>query len=85
MKPKKYSEVNYIAVKEKKKIGYTLAIIFLVSALFITIMDYAKLGIKYEALKIENNELLKANEIKDSIISDLQEDNMKLQKKVDNL
>lgn len=42
------------------------------------------LGIKYEALKLENAELVKANEIKDSIISDLQEDNIKLQEMIDN-
>ena len=85
MKVKKYEEPQYIAVKYKEQKGLIPAIIIL-EIVILLVSAYAIKGkIKYEALKIENHELLKANEIKDSIISDLQEDNMKLQKKVDNL
>ena len=82
MKPKKYEEVKYIAVKEKEQKGLIPAIIILEILILVLSIYGIKTKIKYEALKIENNELVKANEIKDSIISDLQEDNMKLQEMI---
>lgn len=41
-----------------------------------------KLAIENDSLKIENEQLNKAIEMKDSMISDLQEDNIKLQEMI---
>ena len=76
MKPKKYEEVNYIAVKadinksfrflRKVSIGMTII------ALIISIACM-KLALENDSLKIENQELNKAIEMKNSQISDLEE------------
>jgi len=84
MKPVR--EVNRIEVlykDYKKQIRILSLIIFIVAILgIIACIEGMKIATKYEALKIENNELVKANEIKNSIISDLQEDNIKLQEMI---
>ena len=95
MKPKKYEPVNYIAVKDSInrdfKILSSFSIAMTIIALIISIACM-KLGIENEALMLENEDLKKgietlshAVETKDSMISDLQEDNIKLQEMIDNV
>jgi len=81
MDVKKFEEVDYIVVKDSinrdfkrlSKVSIAMTIIALI--LSIACM---KLGVENEELKIENEELRKVIEIKNSQISDLEEDNMKL-------
>ena len=84
MKP--VGDVNRIEVlykDYKKQIRILSLIIFIVAILGITAcIEGMKVATKYEALKIENNELNKVVEMQKSIISDLQEDNMKLQEMI---
>ena len=85
MKPKKYSEVTYIAVKESINRDFKILSIFSIAMTIIALIICIcamNLSIKYEALKIENNELNKVVEMQKSIISDLQEDNIKLQEMI---
>ena len=85
MKPKKYDEVQYIAVKNSITKGVKITIILTslvgILGLIISFMGL-DISIKYEALKRENIELNKVIDMKDSIIADLQEDNMKLQEMI---
>ena len=87
MKTKKYEEVTYIPNTTIKELKYAIhivsgiAIIVCIVGIFIGI-EHIRLATKYEALKIENNELVKVNEMKESMISDLQEDNIKLQEMI---
>lgn len=74
MKP--MGEVNYIAVKDSInrdfKILSKVSIGMTIIALIISIACM-KLGIENDSLKIENKELSKAIEMKDSMIADLEE------------
>ena len=83
MKPK--GEVNYIAVKDSInrdfKILSKVSIAMTIIALIISIACM-KLGIENDALKLENAELTKAIEMKNSMISDIQEDNIRLQEMI---
>ena len=87
MNIKKYEEVKYQAnkldtdIKRAFKVLLKVSIGMTIIALILSI-GYMKLGIENDSLKIENNELLKAIEMKNSIISDLQEHNMKLQEMI---
>lgn len=83
MKPK--GEVNYIEVKDSInrdfKILSKVSIAMTIIALIISIACM-KLALENDSLKLENEELNKAIEMKNSMISDLQEDNMKLQEMI---
>ena len=83
MKPK--GEVNYIEVKDSInrdfKILSKVSIAMTIIALIISI-SCMKLSLENEALILENEQLNKAIEMKNSMISDLQEDNMKLQEMI---
>ena len=85
MKVKKFEEVNYIAVKNSInrdfKILSAISIIMTLIAAFIS-LACMKLALENEALKEENNELRQVIEMKDNMISDLQEDNIKLQEMI---
>lgn len=87
MKYNKYEEVTKtesISIKELEKSFKIFRILtFLVVIIALTIsIACMKLSLENEALKIENNELNKVVEMQKSIISDLQEDNMKLQEMI---
>ena len=72
MKYKKYSEVNYIPVKEKRN----LTIAFIIAIILIIILNVSiiiKLSMETVKLTMENQELNKVIEMKDSMISDLEE------------
>lgn len=85
LKPKKYSEVNYIAVKESInrdfKILSIFSILITIIALILSI-NCMKLAIENDSLKLENKQLNKIIQMKDSMIADIQEDNMKLQEMI---
>lgn len=85
MRVKKYDEVQYIAVKHSITKGVKITIILTTLAgilgLIISFMGL-DLSIKYEALKRENEALMKVVEMKDSVIGDLQEDNIRLQEMI---
>lgn len=87
MIPKKYSEV----IRKQNLLGKELAkntkIIIIISTIvgilaLIICLKSLELTVNYEALKRENIELNKVIDMKDSIIADLQEDNMKLQEMI---
>ena len=85
MKVKRFEEVNYIATKKSlKKELKIMTGLFIAMTIIASIISLAcfKLGIENETLMQENEELRKVIEIKDSMISDLQEDNMKLQEMI---
>lgn len=85
---KSIGEVNYIAVKESInkdfKILSTFSIAMTIIALIIS-LACMKLAIENDSLKIENIELNKAIEMKNSQIADIQEDNLRLQEMIDNV
>lgn len=87
MNIKKYEEVKYKAnkldtdIKRAFKVLSKISIGMTIIALIISIACM-KLAIENDSLKLENAELTKAIEMKNSIISDLQEDNMKLQEMI---
>ena len=88
MKPKKYESVNYIAVKESInrdfKILSIFSILITIVALILSI-NCMKLAIENDSLKLENKQLNKVIQMKDSMIADVQEDNIKLQEMIDNV
>ena len=85
MKPKgEVTNIPDTTIKELKHaihIVSGIAIIVCIVGIFMGI-EHIKLATKYEALKLENAELNKAIEMKNSMISDLQEDNIKLQEMI---
>ena len=71
MKPKKYSEVNYIAVKESIQRDFKILSIFSTAMTIIAlILSIAcmKLGVDNEELKMENEELRKIIEMKQELL-----------------
>lgn len=75
MKIKKYSEVNYIAVKEKRN----LTIAFIISIILIILLNLAviiKLSIEAVKLTMENQDLKSLIETQKSQLADIQEDNI---------
>lgn len=87
MIPKKYSEV----IRKQNLLGKELAkntkIIIIISTIvgilaLIICFKSLKISIDYESLKRENEQLIKVVDMKDSMIDDLQEDNMKLQEMI---
>ena len=76
MKVKKYEQVNYIAVKDSInrdfKILSRFSIVMTIIALIISIACM-KLALENEALILQNKELNKVIEMKDSMIRDLEE------------
>ena len=82
MKPKKFEEVKRISVKQRKPIWISTVIaliIIIILSLIVTIKGFIDLM----ELDKENKELTKIIEMKDSMIDDLQEDNMKLQEMIE--
>ena len=78
MKIKKYEEIKYepnrMIDEYKKDIRNLTIIVFIVAILgIIACLRGLKIATEYEVLKRENEELVKANEMKDSLISDYQE------------
>lgn len=85
MKVKKYEEVNYIAVKNSINRDFKILSIFSIAMTIIALIisiACMKLALENDSLKLENEELNKAIEMKNSMISDLQEDNIKLQEMI---
>ena len=76
MKTKKYEEVKYVAMKNTFKrdlvITTTIAVIMGLLGIYACIKGL-KLSAEYEVLKRENEELVKVNKVKDSIIADYEE------------
>ena len=84
MKPKRYEEVNYIAVKESINRDFKILSIFSTAMTIIAlILSIAcmKLGVENEVLQQENEELNQLMEMKNSQISDLEENLRELYKK----
>lgn len=81
MKPKKYSEVNYIHIKQRKPLWIAIILLLI---FFITLETIICLKSIFEGIRLyrENQTLVKVIEMKDSMISDLQEDNIKLQEMI---
>lgn len=80
MKPK--GEINYIPVKEKRN----LTIAFIIAIILVILLNLSiiiKLSIESVELTIQNQELNKIIQMKNSFIADLQEDNINLQKKLE--
>lgn len=85
MKPK--GEITYIPDTTMNKLKRYIVIqiigIVVLGAIGIYICIHCmKLAIENDSLKLENNELNKVVEMQKSIISDLQEDNIKLQEMI---
>lgn len=90
MKYKKYEEVKRVKNKLESEINTNFKVLRRVSigmtiiALIISIACM-KLGIENDSLKIENAELTKAIEMKNSMISDLEENCKDLYIEIENL
>lgn len=84
MKIKKYEPVNYIPVKEKRN----LTIAFIIAIILVILLNLSiiiKLSIESVKLTIQNQELNKVIQMKDSMIADVQEDNIKLQEMINSV
>ena len=90
MNTKRFEEVKYQANKLGKQLKRDCKIQIIISTIvgilaLIICFKSLKISVNYETLKRENIELNKVIDMKNSIISDLQEDNMKLQEMIDNV
>ena len=90
MKEKRFEEIRIIPDTTMNKLKRYIAIqiigIIVLGAIGIYMcIQSIKLAGEVNSLILENEELNKAIEMKDSMISDLQEDNIKLQEMIDNV
>ena len=81
MKIKKYSEVNYIAVKQRKPLWIAIILLLI---FFITLETIICLKSIFEGIRLyrENKDLKSLIEAQKSQLADIQEDNMKLQEMI---
>lgn len=82
MKAKKYEPVNYIAVKENKRILASLVIAILLIFITLQVGIIMKCAIELIKLNSENEDLKRVIETQSSMIADIQEDNLKLQEMI---
>lgn len=80
MKPK--GEVNYIAIKQRKPLWIAIILVLIFFIIF-QIIIITKLTINVIKLNDENNDLKRIIQMKDSMMADLQESNIDLQKKLE--